>query len=197
MATKTLSELEDMRHAITVKIGGLKAQHEEELRPYVLGLTQLENLILTLYKGETNTKAIVEWYIKLRDEKSDNKKRATASEAHLTAIMDSIELYLLTQLNAAKSKSMSTDAGIVFKQPTISVTVENKDEFIKWIREDLDQRLDFADVRAAKTNIVANKDAREAEIDAARAKGETLDLPLLPPGIKWSSQDGVNVRRNA
>jgi len=194
-------QLEELRGRLKASIEAVKAKHAEELAQLKAGLTKLESVLLTQYKGSNNSKAIVQWYVELRDLKSAMSKEANKAEAEVVLVMDDIESYLIGKLNEHQVKSMATDAGTFFRANKVSCTVADRGAFISWVKEDLDARLDLVDARAAKKNIEAAKAKTEAENEEAEKQAKAAGLPftpkdVLPPGIKWDEIAGVNVRRD-
>lgn len=141
-------------------------------------------------------KAMVDLYVKLRDERAEKKKLFDAALAKYDDGMEKIESILLGQLMKNNADSMSTAAGTFFKVAKISCTVADKDAFLGWVKQDLEHRLDYVDARAAKTNIVAFKKEQEKALETLRQLDPAATLDILPPGIGWSEMTGLNVRRS-
>ena len=132
--------------------------------------------------GPVDAAKLVSMYVKARDKVEEIDKAAKANKKPFEDAMAKIEVILLGQLAKQNADSVATSNGTFFKSKKVSVTVGDKDSFIAWIRSDLDTRLDYADLRAAKTNIVSFKDANNG---------------ALPDGIAYREEVTVQVRRKS
>lgn len=120
----------------------------------------------------------VERYIKLRDAKARLKAKHTTEMAPLDEAMDKIEAVILEQFNAQGIESARTAAGTAYKQVRSSATVAEWDPLLSFIRaNDLWHLLE----------------KRVAKVAVEQYRDEHNDLP---PGIKWSEEVVVNIRKS-
>src|SRR4051812_20237047 len=103
---------------------------------------------------------VVDWaqmvalYLKARDKLDALKKQYEADCEPIKRAMEKMEILFLGNLQAQNAESMRTMNGTFFKQGKVSVTVSDKTEFTSWLKADFDGRAAYADIRAAKLNIV-------------------------------------------
>lgn len=120
----------------------------------------------------------VERYIKLRDAKARLKAKHTTELAPLEEAMDKIEAVILAQFNEQGIESARTAAGTAYKQVRSSATVAEWDPLLTFIRaNDLWHLLE----------------KRVAKVAVEQYRDEHNDLP---PGIKWSEEVVVNIRKS-
>jgi hypothetical protein len=122
----------------------------------------------------------VSLYIKLRDKKAAMKKEFEVSIAPLNEKMDKLEAKLLEVFNTTGMESVRTEFGTAYSSVRSSATVADRDSFISYVRSHDDWAL--LEVRPAKLAI--------EEFRAANDGG-------LPPGINFTEERVVNVRRAA
>ena len=123
---------------------------------------------------------VVSLYIRLRDKKAAMKKEFEASIAPLNEKMDKLEAKLLEVFNTTGMESVRTEFGTAYSSVRSSATVADRDSFISYVRSHDDWAL--LEVRPAKLAI--------EEFRAANDGG-------LPPGINFTEERVVNVRRTA
>lgn len=117
-------------------------------------------------------------YIKLRDFKKSAEDELKKSLERTNAAMDKLEAELLDELNTSGAKSLSCDAGTVYRNVQLSATVENREAFLNHIQaNDLWEALD---VKANKTFIK----------ELLEKSQESL------PGLKITQVNTVGVRRS-
>lgn len=121
---------------------------------------------------------IVEKYIKLRDKKASIKSEYEANVAKYDDMLDKLESILLNTFNETGIDSVKTAAGTAFVQIRTSASVADWDAyFTGYVLPN--QAWEMLERRANKTAIEQYKDANSE----------------LPPGINWTEQRVVNVRR--
>jgi hypothetical protein len=122
----------------------------------------------------------VSLYIKLRDKKAAMKKEFEASIAPLNEKMDKLEAKLLEVFNTTGMESVRTEFGTAYSSVRSSATVADRDSFISYVRSHDDWAL--LEVRPAKLAIEEFRSANDGG---------------LPPGINFTEERVVNVRRTA
>lgn len=120
---------------------------------------------------------LVDNYIKLRDLKTDRKRRFDEEVAKINEAMDFIEGQLANIMLKSGVDRMGTKNGVTFFLESTRATVADGEAFFSYLRESDNWQL--ADIRAAKKNI-----------------GEWLNAGnQLPPGVNWSKAKVVRVNR--
>lgn len=121
---------------------------------------------------------LVERYVKLRDAKTRLKAKHGTEMAPLDDAMDKIEAVILEQFNAQGIESARTVHGTAYKQVRSSASVAEWDPLLAFIRDnDLWHMLEK---RVAKAAVEQYRDEHND----------------LPPGIKWSEEVVVNIRKS-
>jgi hypothetical protein len=121
---------------------------------------------------------VVDKYIALRDKKAAMKKKFDEEIKPIQDAMDQIEVVLLKAFEAAGLESARTERGTAYVSLRTTASVADKEAFLQWVREK--EEWPLIEVRAAKTAIEQYKD----------------EYQDLPPGINWSEERVVNVRRS-
>jgi len=121
---------------------------------------------------------VVGKYIKLRDLKAQMKKDYEEKVKPVTDAMDQIEAALLATFDKIGTDSVKSGAGTAYISTRTSATVVDKVAFRDFILTDPDNWA-LADLRAAKSGIEQFVDQHQD----------------LPPGINWTAERTVNVRR--
>ena len=121
----------------------------------------------------------VAMYIKLRDTKAQIAAEAKAQIAPIDEKMDKLESKLLEAFDRAGMDSVKTEAGTAYTSVRTTMSVSDRDSFVRHVRETMN--LDLLEVRV-------NKLAAESFL------GETGQLP---PGIKCDRERTVGVRRSS
>lgn len=120
---------------------------------------------------------IVESYIKLRDRKAAIKKEYDDKVAKIEKVMSVAEAVLLKHFDKTGAESVKTDAGTAYKSTRTSATVADWDAFLAHVQRT--EAWEMLEHRASKRAVEEYKAANDD----------------LPPGINWSSEQVVNVRR--
>lgn len=120
---------------------------------------------------------IVESYIKLRDRKAAIKKEYDDKVAKIEKVMSVAEAVLLKHFDQTGAESVKTDAGTAYKSTRTSATVADWDAFLAHVQRT--EAWEMLEHRASKRAVEEYKAANDD----------------LPPGINWSSEQVVNVRR--
>lgn len=121
---------------------------------------------------------VIDGYIKLRDKKDETRRRHQEELAPINEQMQKIEGYLhkkLQELGLDQFKAKGV--GTVFLKMDVSVTVDDREEFFKFVRDHA--QWDLLDTRCSKT-VVA---------DYVDEHGEP------PPGVRFVQEEVVQVRR--
>lgn len=121
---------------------------------------------------------VVEKYIMLRDKKAAMKKQFDESVKPVQDMMDQIEAVLLKTFDSAGLDSAKTEKGTAYVSTRTSASVADKESFLEFVKQSGEWPL--IEVRAAKTAIETYKEEHQD----------------LPPGINWSEERVVNVRRS-
>jgi len=122
---------------------------------------------------------IVAAFIKLRDKKEALEARHKEELKPIREQMDTLATALLTIMQAVGTTELKGDAGTAFQTLKTSATVEDKEAFRLFCRDN--DLWELADIRASKLAVEQYKTEHNE----------------LPPGIKWSSMYDVNVRRKS
>lgn len=121
---------------------------------------------------------VVDKYIMLRDKQAAMKKEFAEKVKPISDAMDQIEAVLLKTFDAAGMESAKTEKGTAYVATRTSASVADKESFLEFVKRTGEWPL--MEVRAAKTAIEQYRD-------------EHADLP---PGVNWSEERVVNVRRS-
>jgi phosphopantetheine adenylyltransferase len=121
---------------------------------------------------------VVDAYVKLRDRKAQLKKEHDAKVAPIAEKMAQIEAFLLTQAKNQGVQSFKTEAGTAYKSQDTSVTVADKDAYLRFINEN--NFWHGLDVKANKTAVIEYMAEHDGD---------------LPPGLNYRAEDVINVRR--
>ena len=121
---------------------------------------------------------LVKRYILLRDKKLAIKKEYDEKVAKLEQVMDKVEAVLLKHFEETGAESVKTDSGTAYKSHRTSATVADWDAFLAHVQRH--EAWELLEHRAAKKAVEEFKAANDD----------------LPPGINWSSEVVVNIRRS-
>lgn len=124
-------------------------------------------------------KELVEKYIKLRDAKAQLTKQHKDKVARIDEVMDQIEVALLEQFDANGIDSVKSEAGTAYTTTRVSANVADWDAVLSYIREN-----DLWSLLERRVSKDAVKQFREENDD-------------LPPGVNWSEEKVINIRRSA
>lgn len=117
-------------------------------------------------------------YIQLRDRVADIKEKHKQELAPYTEAMDKLETVLLAQLDALGAQSISTPSGTPYISRRTSATVADWPLYFDWLTAQ-DKVSEGLDHKASKSFVEAYIEANED----------------LPPGINYTSERTVNVKR--
>lgn len=120
---------------------------------------------------------IVDKYIALRDKKDAIRREYQERVAAIDAALTKVEGVLLTHFNDTGSESVRTASGTAYKASRTSATVADWDMFFDYVLSK--QAWQLLEHRVAKKAV-------------EEIKEQTGDIP---PGVNWSSEIVVNVRR--
>jgi N12 class adenine-specific DNA methylase len=121
---------------------------------------------------------MVEMYIKLRDHKKAAEKAFKESLERTEQGMEKLEGMMLKHLDDTGANNIACDAGTVYRNMQLNVTVEDKQEFLNWLQQS--GEWEALDLKANKTYV------RQAMEDGD-----------LVPGVRHSSIFTVGVRRSS
>lgn len=124
-----------------------------------------------------NMNDLVEKYIKLRNKKKDIMQAAKDEAAKIDAVLDKVEALLLQSFSAQGIDNISTKAGTAYKTTRSSARVADWGQILKFITAN--NEWDFLEKRVSK--------------DAVKAYREEHNM--LPPGVDWSEEIVLNVRK--
>jgi ATP:corrinoid adenosyltransferase len=122
---------------------------------------------------------VIEKYIAIRDRRAQRKEEFTAADLADKTMQEKIEAKLLEVFEATGQTSCKTEFGTAYKSSRSSASVADKEIFFNYIKEQ--QEWPLLEIRAAKAAVEKYKEDHEA----------------LPPGISWSEEVTVNIRRSA
>lgn len=123
---------------------------------------------------------VVVKYLALRQKKADLKKKFDEDTEAINVGMDTAERFFLGYMQTNGLTSLPTKAGTPYRSERTSVTVADKVAFMAWLLSEPSRIEEYLDVKANKTSVVAFKEEHED----------------LPPGLNYSSEFVVNVRKN-
>lgn len=122
---------------------------------------------------------LMSMYLQLRDRRTQRKKAFEADDESDKAYQEKIEQMFLAKFNEEGSDTISCRGiGTAYKTTKTSVTVADKDAFLREVREK--ELWQLLDVRALKSAVDEFTEATET----------------LPPGLNISRVVSVNIRRS-
>lgn len=121
---------------------------------------------------------LIEKYVELRDRKKAIQERHKQELAPYNEGLDGIESAILNHFDTVGVNSAASDFGTAYRSVRESFTVEDPILFREWVMEQGD--LAYFESRASK-------EAVKQYLDATGA---------LPPGIKYSAEAVIGVRRS-
>lgn len=124
-----------------------------------------------------NVEAIIAKYIDLRDAIDAAKAEYESKVAGFKQAQEGIEAYLMGLANTTGQTSFGCATGTAFVTTQNGCTVANKEEFMRYIREN--EAWPLLNVSANKTNVKEFLDANNQ----------------LPPGVNWTTMKVIQVRR--
>jgi hypothetical protein len=116
-------------------------------------------------------------YVELRDKKAEIKAAYTEKAAKIDAVLDKIEGKLLETFTKSGTESVRTEFGTAYKSTVVSCTTADKSVFLKFVQDN--DAWPLLDARPLKSAIVEYQEQHQN----------------IPPGLNWSSEVVVNVRR--
>lgn len=120
---------------------------------------------------------VVAAYITLRDNKKELQGQHKEELADLNAKMQTMEGWLMRELNKLGVESAKTEAGTAYKSKRTSVKVQDFEAFIQFVREN-----DF-------WHMLDRRASKAAAEEFLEAQGE------LPPGLSITVDQNVLIRR--
>lgn len=121
---------------------------------------------------------LVQQYILLRDRKAQMKAAYELKVGALTSVMDKVEARLLALFEEIGVDSMKTAAGTAYRSTRVSTTIADWDTFLQHVQRH--GAWELLERRCSKTAVEQYKAANED----------------LPPGVNWSEERVVNIRRS-
>lgn len=118
-------------------------------------------------------------YIALRDRKAEMKKKHEGQLAPIVHAMEVAEAALMAWFNEHNMDSVGCGAGTAYRAKRTSATVADREAFFAWVIEN--DAMHMLESRAAKTQI---------DEYVEKSGGD------LPPGIKYTVDQTINVRRS-
>lgn len=97
---------------------------------------------------------LINWYIKLRDEKKEIEERHKQELQPYKEKMEKIEAALLKQMQEQGVKNFKSQGGTAYVTTTYSVSVADREELMNFVKEN--DRWDVLDIKANKS--VASKE---------------------------------------
>ena len=126
----------------------------------------------------TDTNAIVQHYLVLRDHKDKITAEYKAAVAEIDAQMKNAEMFLLNQLNESGLDRMGTAAGTVMVNVKTLPGFEDRAAFTEYVK--LSGNIELLQARLSSTAVKDFMDAHGGQ---------------LPPGVKVTTERTVQIRR--
>jgi len=117
-------------------------------------------------------------HLKMRDRKAEINRKAKEEVARIDEQMDKLNAFMLNILRESKLKSMTTEAGTIYKEDDIIPRAENWNDVFDFVREN--DGFDIFERRLKKTFVQEYMDAHEGQ---------------PPPGVGVMREVKVHVRR--
>ncbi len=124
-----------------------------------------------------NTNELAEKYIKLRDKRDKIMNEAKEKCAPINDLLSRVETALMKKLTEAGANSIATDSGTAYTAVRTSATVADWPITLDFIKEG--EKWDLLERRVSKAAV-------DAYVD---------EVGQLPPGINYSQERVVRVRR--
>ena len=122
---------------------------------------------------------ITETYVKIRDARSDLKKKYEAEDLALKVQLETLDSFLLGRLQELGVESVRTKHGTVYQSVTVKPSCEDWNGFYAWIAEH--EAFDALERRVKKSFITTYMEDNKGE---------------LPPGINVTQEYTVTIRRS-
>lgn len=124
---------------------------------------------------------LIEQHNAILEMQTEMAERHKVEMQPLTGYIMAIKAEMLLRLQERGAQNVSVEgAGTAYQQTTLSVKVDNRDEFLKFVFEDWDARSNFLDAGVIKDPVKAWLDANNG---------------VPPPGITISNFTKCNIRR--
>lgn len=120
---------------------------------------------------------VIKKYMKLRAQKEAVEAEIKERVDKIKADMAKLEAYMQAKMDADGLTSFKTEYGTAFLTTTDFANVDDWDAVLRFIREE--EAYDMLEKRVSKTAVRGYIDANKA----------------VPPGIKYGTKLGVNVRK--
>jgi hypothetical protein len=134
---------------------------------------------------------LVEKFVALRDKIAEKKKEQQVEIAKYNLVLNTLEGWMLDELNRSGAKSIATENGTFFRTVKTSVTVEKWQETLQWIKDN--DAWDLLEARVSKTALDAVMQDLAAKVFAGTVPNTPANLTV--PGVKITKEQGLNVRR--
>lgn len=121
---------------------------------------------------------IVAKYIELRDRKAVFKAEYEAKVAGTQSLLDGIEAKLLSYMSSTGVESIKTTEGTAYCATRNSASIADQQLFREFVKDQ--DGWDMVTMRANAKNVEAYRAAND----------------MLPPGLNWSTEVVVNIRRS-
>lgn len=122
---------------------------------------------------------ITETYVKIRDARSDLKKKYEAEDLALKVQLETLDSFLLGRLQELGVESVRTKHGTVYQSTSVKPSCEDWNSFYAWIAEN--EAFDALERRVKKSFITTYMEDNKGE---------------LPPGINVTQEYTVTIRRS-
>lgn len=116
-------------------------------------------------------------YIELRDRRAERKAKFNNEDADDKGKQEKIEGLLLARLQEGGMESIRTSRGTAYRSTRVSATVADWDSFFSFVKSQ--EAWEMLERRCSKEAVKEYKEANEA----------------LPPGVNWTAEATINVRR--
>ncbi len=115
-------------------------------------------------------------YVRIRDKKAEMQEEFKIALKPLNEALLKLDNEFLEELNDTGAEALNTKEGTVYKITRASASVQDRDEFLKYVFDQ--ENLELLDVKANKTVV------RELALEG-----------VAVPGVKYSESIQIGVRR--
>lgn len=123
-----------------------------------------------------NQKEKIKAYVRIRDKKTEMQDEFKIALKPLNEALLKLDNEFLKELNDTGAEALNTKEGTVYRIARSSVSVQNRDEFLKFVFDQ--ENLELLDVKANKTVV-----------------RELAEEGTVVPGVKYSESIQIGVRR--
>lgn len=123
-----------------------------------------------------NIETRIKQYVQLRDYLDQAKKEFEKTTERVKKALAKLDAEFLEHFNASGAKNVTCDTGTVYKIPRYSVSVKDRDAFLRFLV--VERKLEALDVRANKKIVK-----------------ELLEEGIEVPGISYSESIQIGIRR--